>query len=70
MGQAQSTQGGRPREFSKVDDTEFDFDITKKIKTGDESEDSGSIPGLIAINYQNPFSIFSDILLLLYYYKL
>lgn len=43
MGQSQSTQqGGRPREFSKtVDDLEFNVpDISKKIKTGDEFEDS------------------------------
>ena len=52
MGQAQSTQGGRPREFSKADDAEFDFDFTKKVKTGNESEDSGSIPGLIVLKSQ------------------
>ena len=46
MGQTQSTQqGGRPREFSKtVDDLEFNVpDISKKIKTGDEFEDSSII---------------------------
>lgn len=40
MGQNQSAQGGRPlREFSKVDDSEINFDISKKIKTADEVED-------------------------------
>ena len=41
MGQGQSTSGGRPiREFAKVDDSEINFDISKKIKTADEFEES------------------------------
>lgn len=39
MGQAQSTQhgGNRTRDISKLDDSELDFDITKKIKTEEEA---------------------------------
>ena len=45
MGQAQSTAGGgRPirGESMRIDDSEINIDISKKIKTADESEESAS----------------------------